>query len=159
MLREHNYEVTVEWCGNRGSGTSGYRDYGREYTVSCDQKPSIPGSSDPAFRGNADRWNPEDLIVAAVAACHKLWYLHLCSESGITVLAYIDAATGTMIEDSEKGDRIIGVVLKPVVTIRAGDDKALAMQLHDEVPPKCAIANSVNFAVSHEPVIVKQEEI
>jgi organic hydroperoxide reductase OsmC/OhrA len=79
----HTYGVKIEWTGNRGSGTSGYREYGREHTIAAGSKPDIPGSSDAAFRGNAERWNPEDLLVASASACHKLWYLHLCADAGI----------------------------------------------------------------------------
>jgi organic hydroperoxide reductase OsmC/OhrA len=153
MTREHRYDVTVDWVGNRGAGTESYRGYGREHVISAADKPPIPGSSDPAFRGNPDRWNPEELLVAAVSACHKLWYLHLASEAGISVLAYRDEAVGVMVEDATAGDRITEVVLRPHVLIRTSDDSDLAERLHHDVPARCAIANSVKCAVRHEPVI------
>jgi organic hydroperoxide reductase OsmC/OhrA len=153
MAREHRYDVTVEWTGNRGAGTESYRGYGRGHVISAAGKPPIPGSSDPAFRGDPDRWNPEELLVAAVSACHKLWYLHLASEAGLSVLAYRDEAVGVMTPDAKAGDRMTEVVLRPHVTIRAGDDADLARRLHHDVPARCAIANSVKCAIRHEPVI------
>jgi organic hydroperoxide reductase OsmC/OhrA len=147
----HHYQVHVEWTGNRGSGTSGYKDYDRNHTISADGKPAIPGASDPAFRGDAARWNPEDLLVASVSACHKLWYLHLCAEAGIVVTAYIDEAEGTMKEDAG-GGRFERIVLRPRVTISAGDP-ALAANLHHAAHEKCYIASSVNFPVLCEPSI------
>ena len=153
MTREHRYDVTVEWTGNRGAGTESYRAYGREYVIRAEGKPAIPGSSDPAFRGNPDRWNPEELLVAAASACHKLWYLHLASEAGISVLAYRDEAVGVMVEDAEVGDRMSEIVLRPHVTIRAGDDVDLALRVHHDVPARCAIANSVTCPIRHEPVV------
>ena len=96
--REHTYELVVDWNGNRGTGTSDYRSYGREHTISAGEKPPIPGSSDAAFRGDAARWNPEELLLASLSTCHQLWYLHLCADAGIRVLAYRDASTGTMSE-------------------------------------------------------------
>ena len=93
---EHKYQTTVEWTGNHGTGTSGYRAYGREHVIWSGNKPEIPGSSDPAFLGDPSRWNPEELLLASVSACHKLWYLHLCADAGIAVLAYVDQAEGTM---------------------------------------------------------------
>jgi len=153
MAREHRYDVTVEWTGNRGAGTESYRAYGREHLISAEGKPPILGSSDPAFRGDADRWNPEQLLVAAVSACHKLWYLHLASEAGISVLAYRDEAIGKMVEDAKAGDRITEVILRPHVTIRATDDADLALRVHHDVPARCAIANSVTCVIRHEPVI------
>ena len=148
----HTYTVRIEWNGNRGSGTSGYRDYGREHTISAGAKPDIAGSSDPQFRGNADRWNPEELLVAAAAACHKLWYLHLCADAGVVVQRYADEAVGTMVE-SAGGGRFTRIVLHPRVTIRTGDDAALATQLHQRAHAECYIANSVNFAIVCEPMI------
>jgi organic hydroperoxide reductase OsmC/OhrA len=149
---EHKYEVSVQWTGNRGTGTSGYRDYGRDYTISAPNKPAIPGSSDPAFLGDAARWNPEDLLVAAVSACHKLWYLHLCSDAGIAVTAYLDHAQGTMSDTASPG-RFTQIVLRPHVTIRAGDDRELAIRLHHAAHEKCYIANSVNFPILCEPTV------
>ncbi|MFX1677182.1 OsmC family protein [Paraburkholderia sp. A2WS-5] len=150
---EHQYTVTVQWTGNRGTGTSGYRDYGRDHTIEAAGKPAIPGSSDPAFRGDRTRWNPEELLVASVSACHKLWYLHLCADAGIAVLAYVDEAQGTMTDGGPEPGRFTEVVLRPRVTIRAGDDASLAAQLHHTAHEKCYVANSVNFPVRCEPVI------
>ena len=149
---EHTYRVRVEWTGNRGTGTSSYREYGREHTLSAAGKPDIPGSSDAAFRGNADRWNPEDLLVASASACHKLWYLHLCADAGIVVQGYVDNAVGTMRDSPERG-RFTRIVLHPHVLIRAGDDRARAAQLHHAAHARCYVANSVNFPIECEPVI------
>jgi organic hydroperoxide reductase OsmC/OhrA len=152
--RHHVYEVAVEWTGHRGTGTSDYRAYGRDHDISAGAKPPIPGSADPAFSGDGLRWNPEDLVVAALAACHKLWYLHLCSVRGITVLAYRDEAVGTMAEDDATGGgRFTKVLLRPHVTVSPGDDVALAERLHADAHARCFVANSVNFPVLHAPVI------
>jgi organic hydroperoxide reductase OsmC/OhrA len=148
----HTYTVRIDWTGNRGTGTSGYRDYGREHTIGAGSKPDIAGSSDPQFRGNAERWNPEELLVAAAAACHKLWYLHLCADAGIAVQTYADEAVGTMVESAD-GGRFTRIVLRPRVAIRAGDDAALAAQLHHRAHALCYIANSVNFPIDCEPAI------
>ena len=152
----HTYTVRIEWTGNRGTGTSGYRDYGREHTISAGDKPGIAGSSDAKFRGNADRWNPEDLLVASASACHQLWYLHLCADAGIAVQRYVDDAVGTMVEDAQ-GGHFTRIVLHPRVVIRAGDDAELAARLHHQAHAMCYIANSVNFAIDCEPVIEAAE--
>ena len=152
---EHTYKIRVEWTGNRGSGTSSYREYGREHVVRAAGKPDIAGSSDAAFRGNAERWNPEELLVAAASTCHQLWYLHLCADAGIAVQRYTDHAVGTMVDSPGEG-RFTRIVLHPHVVIRAGDDAALAAQLHHQAHAKCYVANSVNFAIDCEPVIEHQ---
>lgn len=150
--REHRYAVTVEWTGNRGTGTSGYRDYGRDHEIRSEGKGTvIEGSADPAFRGDAERWNPEELLVASISACHKLWYLHLCAVAGIVVTGYIDAAEGLMAETGEGGGQFQCVVLRPRVTVEPGTDLERARALHDAAHEKCFIAKSVNFRVTHEP--------
>lgn len=154
--REHHYQVQVEWTGNKGSGTTSYKAYDRDYVICAEKKPCIQGSSDPAFLGDASRWNPEDLLVASASACHKLWYLHLCAEAGIRVYAYIDKATGTMIE-GEKG-RFTRITLKPKITLYPGDDIKLARELHHRAHELCFIANSLNFPVTCEPEIIHRED-
>ncbi len=147
--REHHYQVSIEWTGNQGTGTSSYKAYSRNYLISSDSKDSILGSSDPAFLGEKSRWNPEDLLVASTSACHKLWYLHLCAEAGIIVQAYVDQAEGTMLEDG-KG-RFTCIVLKPLVTLVSEKDIAQATELHHKAHEACYIANSLNFPVHCEP--------
>ena len=154
--REHHYQIQVEWTGNKGSGTTSYKVYDRDYVISAEKKPDIAGSSDPAFLGDASRWNPEDLLLASACACHKLWYLHLCAEAGISVYTYIDNATGTMIE-GEKG-RFTGITLKPEITLRPGDDINRALALHHRAHELCFIANSLNFPVTCEPNIIHSKD-
>jgi len=106
----------VGWTGNRGTGTSGYRDYSRDHDVSAAGPPVLPGSSDPHFHGDADRWNPEELLVAALSQCHLLAFLHAAADSGVVVVDYADAASGTLHTEGT-GGRMTGVVLRPVVTV------------------------------------------
>ncbi len=147
MAEVHTYCVSVCWTGNTGTGTSGYREYARLYDIAAAGKPAIAGSSDPAFRGDRGRWNPEELLVASLAACHELWYLHLCADAGIVVLAYEDRAEGVMEEAASGSGRFSRVTLRPLVTLAAGGDRERAMHLHGEAHARCFIANSVNFPV------------
>ncbi len=152
-IRTHRYGTRVEWSAN-GDGTQGYTRYSRNHAIAAAGKPKILGSSDPLFRGDASRYNPEELLVASLSACHMLWYLHLCAMNRITVTAYLDEAMGTMEESADGGGRFVRVVLRPQVTLAAGDrDRALA--LHDEAHHHCFIANSVNFPVDVVPTIVE----
>jgi organic hydroperoxide reductase OsmC/OhrA len=151
--KTHVYQTNVVWAGNTGQGTSEYRGYSRAHKITAKGKPVIPGSSDPAFRGDPSRYNPEELLVASLSACHMLWYLHLCADSGIVVESYVDRAEGLLAEAEDGGGRFQEVTLKPEVTIRAGGDPALARTLHERAHQFCFIANSVNFPVRCEPVI------
>ncbi|MCX7148774.1 MAG: OsmC family protein [Rhodocyclales bacterium] len=152
--KRHTYATRTEWTGNLGEGTTGYRAYARDHVISVVGRPDLLGSSDPAFRGDASRWNPEDLLVASLSSCHMLWYLHLCAQAKISVLAYHDDAVATMVEDADGGGRFTQAVLRPVATLAAGADAALATALHEEAHRLCFIANSVNFPVSIEPNVI-----
>jgi organic hydroperoxide reductase OsmC/OhrA len=166
MIRTHSYDVTVAWTGNRGSGTSGYREYGRDHEVTVSgagdgegaadagRPQPIAGSSDSAFRGDPGRWNPEQLLTAALAQCHMLSYLHVCAAAGIVVTGYTDEAHGTMTETTDGGGHFIEVVLRPRVTVTSPDMVEKAAGLHREAHEKCFIASSVNFQVRHEPVVL-----
>jgi organic hydroperoxide reductase OsmC/OhrA len=149
---EHRYAISLEWTGNRGTGTSGYKAYGRDHLVRAEGKHEISGSSDRAFFGDTDRWNPEEMLLAALSQCHLLSYLHVASSNGIVVVGYTDAADGTMEQTADGGGHFTSVTLRPVVTIASGDP-ALALELHHEASAKCFIASSVNFPVLHEPRI------
>ncbi len=144
----------MRWTGNLGTGTSGYRQYGRDHEFNKDGKPSIPGSSDPGFRGNSARWNPEELLVASLSSCHQLWYLHLCSEAGVIVTDYVDQAEGVMEEEMTGAGQFVSVMLRPRVTITAASDAAKARSLHEAAHKMCFVARSVNFPVSHAPEII-----
>ena len=153
MPGRHEYATALRWTGNTGEGTATYRSYRRTCTVSAAGKPAIAGSSDPAFRGDPDRWNPEELLVVSLAQCHMLWYLDLAARNGIVVTGYQDDASGTMAEHADGSGNFTEVVLRPRVTIAAGDAD-LAQRLHDSVDELCFIARSVNFPVRHVPVTV-----
>lgn len=155
--RTHEYDVEVVWTGNHGVGTSGYTTYGREHDLSTASAPTIPGSADPAFRGDPARWNPEQLQVAALSQCHMLWYLHLAAAAGVVVTAYEDSAHGVMVQDAGGGGQFASVTLRPRVTITADSDPDVARHVHARVPEVCFIARSVSFPVHHEPVITVED--
>jgi organic hydroperoxide reductase OsmC/OhrA len=150
----HRYDTTTTWTGDRGEGTAGYRSYDRAHETTASGRPPIVSSSDPAFRGDPQRWNPELLLVAALSQCHMLSYLHRCAVDGVIVMSYVDAASGSMVETPEGGGRFEEVVLRPVVTVAAQDMVQRAHELHEQAAELCFIASSVNFPVHHEPEIM-----
>jgi organic hydroperoxide reductase OsmC/OhrA len=155
--RTHSYELTLIWTGNLGSGTSGYREYSRAHEVRVSGLPPLLGSSDPAFRGDPDRWNPEQLLVAALSQCHMLWLLNLCAAAGVVITDYTDTPRGVMVETPDGGGHFTEVVLRPRVVVAALDMVDRATSLHQEAHKLCFIANSVNFPVLHEPVTLVEE--
>jgi len=154
MKREHNYNVAVQWTGDRGNGTIDASKYDRSHIISITGKPDILGSSDAAFRGDITKHNPEDMLVASLSVCHMLWYLHLCADAEVVVMGYKDSATGKMVENAGGGGRFTEVVLSPEIILQDISKAELAESLHQKAHEKCFIANSVNFPVKHKPVFV-----
>lgn len=154
MELKHHYRVALVWTGNRGSGTSDYKSYGRDHLISAAGKHDIDGSSDRPFRGDVDRWNPEEMLLAALSQCHLLSYLHVAAAAGVIVTDYTDDAVGTMEQTANGGGHFTSATLRPVVTVAAADMVDRAMSLHHSAAEKCFIASSVNFPVGHEPQIV-----
>ncbi|WP_416262436.1 OsmC family protein [Gibbsiella quercinecans] len=143
----------VVWTGNEGSGTANYRAYSRNHEISAAGKTPVLGSADPSFRGDPARWNPEELLLASLSACHKLWYLGLCAAAGVTVVAYRDEAEGVMLEESSGAGQFSSVTLRPRIEITADSDRQTALDLHHKAHDMCFIARSMNFPVNNEPEI------
>lgn len=157
MNKKHHYKVNLTWTGSQGLGTSSYTSYSRDHEINVDGKPTLPCSSDPSFKGNKSRYNPEELLVASLSSCHMLWYLHLCSVNGVIVIDYVEEANGTMVETADGGGTFTEVSLNPVVTVANEDMIELAQSLHTKANQLCFIANSCNFPVHHHPACKSQK--
>lgn len=153
MRTDHEYRIGVTWTGDLGTGTSGYRDFSRDAVVSAPGLPDLLASADRPFHGSAGRWNPELLLLAALAQCHLLSYLYVATRAGVVVTAYEDAPTATLRTRPDGGGAIVAATLRPVVTIASGDP-AVAESLHEDAGRLCFIASSVAFPIAHEPRIV-----
>lgn len=153
MTGAHEYRIGIEWTGNRGTGTSGYRAYGRELLIHATDKDPLEGSADPTFHGNAERWNPEELLVAALSQCHMLSYLHMAVRAGVVVTDYTDDASGIMQQEG-LGGAFTSVTLRPRVTVADASMVEAARAAHADARAACFIANSVNFPVRHEPEVL-----
>lgn len=158
-MHEHHYHTSLEWTGNQGQGTSSYQAYSRNHIIRAAGKADIAGSSDPGFRGDPSRYNPEDMLVASLSACHMLWYLHLCAVAGVVVTAYADEASGVMAETAHNGGHFTSVTLHPRVTVANAAMKEKALALHADAHHHCFVANSCNFPVLHEAEIVSDNTL
>ncbi len=150
----HEYRVRNEWTGNLGTGTSAYRAYSRNHELSAPGKAAaILGSSDPAFRGDPARYNPEELLLGAVSTCHMLWVLHWCADAGIVVTEYVDEAWAEMVERPDGSGEFTRVILRPRMTVADQSRSADILAIHTRVHEVCAVARSVKFSISIEPEI------
>lgn len=148
--KRHFYRTNLTWVGHAEPASS-FRRHSRSYILEVDGKPAIPGSSDPGFRGDPKRWNPEDLLLASLSSCHHLWFMYLCGQADYRVLSYEDRAEGIMIEHSDGAGEFVEVTLRPKVRLAAGADPEKAAKLHEQAHEKCFISRSVNFPVLHQP--------
>ena len=158
MNKLHHYAMQLVWTGNRGEGTATYRSYDRSYTISIKNKADFFGTSDAVFRGDPTKHNPEELLVMALSSCHLLSYLHLCAVNGIVLTDYVDEAKGTMEEDAVKGGYFTDVTLNITMKITDITKKEIAEKLHHQANKLCFIANSVNFPVNHNVVIINNNK-
>lgn len=152
-MASEQYEIINEWTGNTGSGTSSYTSYSRSHEFRVEGKPTLPGTSATSYRGQPDRYNPEELLVASVSACHMLWYLHLCAEAGVVVESYTDKAVGELTTYPAGSGEFACITLRPKITISAKSDLNIARRLHAEANAMCFIARSLKCDVLHEPMI------
>jgi organic hydroperoxide reductase OsmC/OhrA len=150
MGADHEYRTRLTWEGNIGQGTSTYQGYGRQWRVQVAGKPPLVGTADHAFRGEQDKFNPEELLVISLSSCHMLSYLALCARNKISVLSYSDEASGVMKTTPDGGGRFESVTLRPKVEIEDKTAEPRARALHDKAHELCFIASSVNFPVTVE---------
>lgn len=151
MSKEHRYTLDLEW---RGDHTRSYDLYTREHIVRISGKPDLVATADPTFRGDDARHNPEDLLLAALSSCHLLTYLALCARARIDVRSYRDRAEGKLLLTADGGGQFIDVLLHPEVVVAEEGMRAKAIELHAAAHKYCFIANSVNFPVRNEPVVI-----
>lgn len=155
-MKKHYYSAELKWTGNTGSGTSNYTAYDRTFVIETGDIKVQPilGSADPTFRGDAKRYNPEEMLLHSVSSCHMLWYLHLCADNGVVVLSYTDKPSGEMTEEMSSGvGQFTGILLKPIIRIENEQQLKKAHELHAKAHQMCFVANSLNFPIKIQPTI------
>jgi organic hydroperoxide reductase OsmC/OhrA len=149
-VKQHEFHVTTDWTGNLGSGTSAYRAYSRNHEVSAGGKSTRIAGSSSVKIGDPTRYNPEELLVGALSACHMMWVLHLCADAGIVITEYRDEAVGAMAEHGDGAGEFTRVTLRPRMTITDATRLEEARTMHDRAHQVCCLARSMNFPVEHE---------
>ena len=143
----HDFTSRIEWTGNRGTGTSSYCAYDRNWMIATPGKPPVACSNDPLLGGDPTLHNPEDLLLASLSACHMLWFLHYASVAGIIVLSYTDDPLGHAESTPDGAGRFVGATLRPHIMLAPGSDRASADAIHGRIHQVCFIARSVDFSV------------
>ena len=150
MAFNHTFKASVNWQLGDNETTQNPKGFSRNHTVSiANKKAPLEVSAAKPFRGDETRYNPEDLLLSALASCHMMSYLYVCSQNNINVLSYTDTAEAILNVEASGSGRFTKVTLKPVVIIEDSSQIELAKALHTKANNLCFIANSCNFTVEH----------
>ncbi|MEP5341894.1 MAG: OsmC family protein [Algibacter sp.] len=151
MSYNHIFKAKVNWELSKGETTESPKTFSRNHIVEIDNKKNdLKVSAAKMFRGDASLYNPEDLLLSALASCHMMSYLYVCSQNNIKVLSYTDNAEAVLEVESSGSGHFTKVILNPVVTIKDETKKELALSLHEKANSLCFIANSCNFPIVHD---------
>ena len=146
----HQYRARCSWKGTTGGG---YEKYDRTHLASAPPASStLILSADPAFRGEASRLNPEQLVIIAASSCQLLSFLAVASRARVEILEYDDEAEAEMPED-DLPVRITRIRLRPRIVIGPNTNEERIRQLVEIAHNECYIANSLKTQVSVEPII------
>ena len=147
MENQMAYRVTAAWDGE-GNGR-----------VSADEmSPTIHFSTPPEFHGDPGYWTPDHFLLAAVASCYMTTFHVLAEMSALEFLGMGLLAEGKMgLPDGNW--RFTEIVLKPMLTIAASLDRALADHLLEKALQECRIARCLVFPVRLEPVVQLAQEL
>ncbi|MGH9031977.1 MAG: OsmC family protein [Acidimicrobiia bacterium] len=148
--RVHHYRARCSW---RGSTAVGYDRYGRAHTSTAPPAATeLALTSDPAFRGDPERLNPEQLLLVAAASCQLLSFLAAAARARIDVLEYDDDAEAEMDMD-DRPARITRITLRPRIVVAAGAPRDRVEHLVEVAHRECFIANSLRSEMTIEPAI------
>ena len=147
-MSEHR--AKIEW--ERGSAEFSYDSYPRDHSWCFDGGVRVTASASPGYLGNAERVDPEEAYVAALASCHMLTFLAIAARKRLVVDQYRDTAVGVMEKNDDGKLAIARVVLRPKIAFGAGSEPSpeeLA-KLHELAHEHCFIANSVRTSIAVE---------
>lgn len=155
MAFSHLFNAKVNWQLPNNETTQNPKGFSRNHVVTiANKKAPLEVSAAKAFRGDETLYNPEDLLLSALASCHMMSYLYVCAQHNIAILNYEDHAEAILDVEASGSGRFRKVTLKPVVTIKDASQKELAKTLHVKANSLCFIANSCNFPVEHHAEIM-----
>ena len=151
----HRYHATCHWTGDTAVG---YRSYDRTHTSSAPPVPTeLVVSADPAFLGNPERLNPEQLVVVAVSSCQLLSFLAIAARARVQVLEYDDHAEAVMSEE-DKPMRLTRIILGPRIAVGPGVKEVRVLKLTEMAHKQCYITNSLSTNVVVEPTVEFREK-
>jgi organic hydroperoxide reductase OsmC/OhrA len=143
-MAEHR--ITLDW--SRGDAAFTYEAYPRDHSITFKNGAPVIFSAAPAYRGDAGKGDPEDMLVAALSSCHMLSFLAIAAKKKVTVDLYQDEAVGFLENDGGKW-WMTRVILRPKIVCNA--DAATLDEIHHLAHHACFIANSVKTEIQVQP--------
>jgi organic hydroperoxide reductase OsmC/OhrA len=143
--------ATITW--KRSTPDFAPRSYSRAHAWQFDSGVIVPASAAPAYRGDVERVDPEEALVASIASCHMLSFLFEAALKKFVVDSYDDTAAGVMTKNEHGKLWVSRVVLRPNIVF-GGDQRPSAEDiaaLHHLAHENCFIANSVKTEIVVEP--------
>lgn len=146
----HRFHASCSWSG---STLGGYGSYEREHrAVAPPALAELHLSSDPAFLGERELLNPEQLLLVAAASCQLLSFLAVAARARMEIVSYSDEAEAVMPEASGRIG-ISEILLRPEITARSPATERRVKELVDLAHGECFIANSLSCPICIEPTI------
>lgn len=140
----HTFAVNLRWRNTRAFDGELVREYSHEGFATIPGHAALVTSAATDFGGDPNLWNPEELLMTAIAQCHLLSFLYIANRDGIEIVDYTDEVEGAMDFSGGTG-AMHSVTLKPVVVTEA--DPAVIGAMHEEAKGMCVMRQSVNFPI------------
>lgn len=140
----------VVWTGAAAGAVENYDTYSRDFESYFEKKPTLRLSTGLAYHGDAQRYDPEDLLLTSLALCYAQTFLAICAKSGVRVMSYEDRPT-IRLEEVDRIPRFTHATLRPRVRVAEGVDPERVRRLHDSAARHCFVARSVSFPIACEP--------
>ena len=134
------FKISLEW---KNTFTS--EGYVRDHVVHFGGNQTLHNSAAPEYSGNPNMTNPEELLASALASCHMLTFLAICSKSGLQVESYSDNATAILDKNTDGKMAITQITLRPQIKFK-GDNIPSTEKIktiHDKAHHNCFVANSI----------------
>ncbi len=155
MSDTHTFETTLAWPADAAQKLPPDPAFSRNSVLAAPGKPVIVASSPAVFGGDTARYNPEEMLMLSLSQCHLLTYLAIAAKKRMGILKYEDRVVGTLGMGASGKMQMVDVLLRPRVTVAKGTNLTDAHALHETAHASCFMANSVNFTVRNEPLIIE----
>ncbi|QDO92455.1 osmotically inducible protein OsmC [Formosa sediminum] len=143
------FKISNSWSLEHASKITSKGGSIKTHQVFLEKGKTLEVSAAKPFKGDPSKYNPEELLMAALSSCHFMSYLYVCEQAGITILEYSDTVEGILNLQANGSGAFAKISLNPQVKIENQDQIQLAESLHEKAGNLCFIANSCAFKIEY----------